>query len=69
MTNPNPQPRRVLVAYVYDDAGGYQRHDRLWIDDLADLRTLEEVLKTEALIGRQRDLNNVRILSWKGLEA
>jgi hypothetical protein len=64
-----PQPRRVLVAYAYDDAGGYQRHDRLWIDGLADLRTLEELLKTEQLIAAQRGLQNVRVLSWKGLEA
>jgi len=69
MTIPTPQPRRVLVAYVYEDTHGADRFDRIWIDGMADLRTLEEVLKTEQLIAVQKDVNAVRIINWQPLEA
>lgn len=63
-----PQPRRVLVVYVHDHGDDGEKHVRIWIDGLADLRTLEEVLKTESLIAQQQGHKNVRIINWHALE-
>lgn len=63
------EPRRVLVIYVYDDAEGFERHDRMWITGIADLRTLDGVLSTEKVIEEQKKQPNVRIINWKPLEA
>lgn len=66
---PAPQPRRVFVVYVHEDAEGFDRHDRVWIDGMVDLRSLDEVLNTELTIAKEKGVKNVRITNWKPLEA
>jgi hypothetical protein len=61
-------PRRTFVAFVHEDADGFDRHDRMWVDGLADLRTLEALLKVEQVITEQKQLKNVRIINWRALE-
>ncbi len=60
--------RRTYVVFAYDDEEGFQRQDRMWIDDIADLRTLGTILSTEQVIAEQKNVKNVRIVFWRGLE-
>ncbi len=56
------------MVFVHEDAEGFDKHDRMWVDGIADLRTLEAVLKVEQVITEQKKLNNVRIINWRALE-
>ncbi|TXN07950.1 hypothetical protein FV222_01565 [Methylobacterium sp. WL103] len=61
-------PRRTLIVYVFDDAEGFQRHARVNVDGLPDLRTLQQVLATEEIIAKEKGLKAVQIVNWKPLE-
>ncbi|MCP1540014.1 hypothetical protein [Methylorubrum extorquens] len=64
---PEIQPRRTWVVFVHDDAEGFERHDRAWVD-VPDIRTTEQALSIEQVLAETRKLTNVRIINWKALE-
>lgn len=57
------------VTFVGMNAKDKQRHGRVIIHDLYDLRTQREVSSAEILIAKERGFDKVEILAWRTIAA